>query len=47
MPLTKSGKKVKAKMEEEYGAKKGDSVFYASENANKPGSEKWTKKGAK
>lgn len=32
MPLNKKGKKIKAKMEKEYGKKKGKSVFYASEN---------------
>ena len=31
MPLTKKGKKIKRAMEEEYGKKKGASVFYASE----------------
>lgn len=29
MPLTKSGKKVKAKFKEEYGSDKGESVYYA------------------
>lgn len=32
MPLTKKGKKVKAAMIQEYGKKKGEQVFYASEN---------------
>ena len=32
MPLNKKGKKIKAKMEKEYGKKKGKQVFYASEN---------------
>lgn len=32
MPLTKKGKKIKAAMSKEYGAKKGESVFYASKN---------------
>lgn len=32
MPLNKKGKKIKAAMEKEYGKKKGESVFYASEN---------------
>ena len=41
MPLTKSGKKVLAQMKKEYGAKKGEEVFYASINARKKGSEKW------
>jgi hypothetical protein len=32
MPLTKKGEKVKAAMKKQYGAKKGEQVFYASEN---------------
>lgn len=32
MPLNKKGKKIKNAMMKEYGAKKGESVFYASEN---------------
>lgn len=32
MPLTKKGRKIKHAMEKEYGKKKGDEVFYASEN---------------
>lgn len=32
MPLNKKGKKIKKAMEKEYGKKKGDRVFYASEN---------------
>ncbi len=32
MPLNTKGKKIKANMEKEYGAKKGKQVFYASEN---------------
>jgi len=32
MPLTKKGKKIKAAMVEGYGKKKGEAVFYASEN---------------
>jgi len=32
MPLTKKGKKIKEAMEKEYGEKKGEAVFYASEN---------------
>jgi len=31
MPLTKKGRKIKKAMEKEYGKKKGESVFYASE----------------
>jgi hypothetical protein len=32
MPLTKKGKEVLAEMKREYGAKKGEEVFYASAN---------------
>lgn len=32
MPLTKAGKEVKANMTKEYGAKKGEQVFYATMN---------------
>jgi hypothetical protein len=32
MPLTPKGEKIKSKMEGEYGKKRGDEVFYASEN---------------
>jgi hypothetical protein len=35
MPLSKKGAKVKKSMEKFYGKKKGDEVFYASENAGK------------
>lgn len=35
MPLNAKGKKIKKSMEKEYGKKKGDSVFYASENKGK------------
>ena len=31
MPLNKKGEKIKKAMEQEYGKKKGDAVFYASE----------------
>jgi hypothetical protein len=41
MPLTKSGMEVLKNMSKQYGEKKGKSVFYASVNAKKPGSEKW------
>jgi hypothetical protein len=34
MPLTKKGKKVKKEFEKEYG-KKGESIFYATENKKK------------
>jgi hypothetical protein len=32
MPLNKKGKKIKKAMEKEYGKKKGEKIFYASEN---------------
>jgi len=32
MPLTKKGKKIKKSMKEQYGSKKGEDVFYASQN---------------
>ena len=32
MPLTKKGAKIKAAMKKKYGPKKGEEVFYASEN---------------
>jgi hypothetical protein len=32
MPLTKKGRKIKAAMKKQYGKKKGERVFYASEN---------------
>jgi hypothetical protein len=35
MPLTAKGKEIKRAMRKEYGPKKGDEVFYASENSGK------------
>jgi hypothetical protein len=32
MPLTSKGKKIKAAMAKEYGKKKGEQIFYATEN---------------
>ena len=32
MPLTEKGKKIKRAMVKKYGKKKGEQVFYASEN---------------
>lgn len=32
MPLTAKGQKIKSAMTKEYGAKKGEQVFYASRN---------------
>lgn len=37
MPLTRHGERMKARLEAEYGKKKGDSVLYASRNAGKAG----------
>lgn len=44
MPLTKKGEKIKSAMKKEYGAKKGESVFYASA---KKGTIKGVAKGRK
>ena len=44
MPLNKKGQKIKAAMIKEYGAKKGKSIFYASENK---GTIKGVTKGGK
>jgi hypothetical protein len=35
MPLTPKGKKIMGALKEEYGAKKGESIFYAMRNAGK------------
>lgn len=35
MPLTKKGKKIKRAMVKEYGKKKGERIFYATENKGK------------
>ena len=35
MPLTKKGVKIRRAMRKQYGEKKGDRVFYASQNAGK------------
>ena len=32
MPLTTKGKKIKDAMQKQYGKKRGEQVFYASEN---------------
>ena len=41
MPLTKKGQKIKSSMQQSYGKKKGESVFYASINKGKvKGAEK-------
>lgn len=41
MPLSKTGNKVLSNMQDEYGEDKGKSVFYASINKGRPGSDKW------
>lgn len=35
MPLSAKGRKIRESMRAEYGRKKGDRVFYASENKGK------------
>lgn len=35
MPLTDKGKKVMRQLKDEYGAKKGEDVFYAMKNSGK------------
>jgi len=35
MPLTKKGKKIKKKMQQQYGGEKGEEVFYASQKKGK------------
>ncbi len=46
MPKTKKGKKILANMKKEYGSKKGEQVFYASENKGTiKGVHKGKKKG--
>jgi hypothetical protein len=45
MPLTKTGKSVLRGMKKQYGAVKGERVFYSSINARKPGASKWHRKG--
>lgn len=45
MPLTKKGRKIKAAMTKEYGAKKGERVFYASRNAGRIKGVDRTRKG--
>ncbi len=44
MPLTDDGRKVLSNMTDQYGAKKGTSVFYASINKGNAGSRKWHRK---
>jgi hypothetical protein len=47
MPLTKTGNKVMANMEKEYGPEKAKEVFYASINKGNPGSKNWHKASKK
>lgn len=35
MPLSAKGRKIRKSMEDQYGKKKGDRIFYASENKGK------------
>jgi hypothetical protein len=35
MPLTRKGSKIQKAMKDQYGAKKGEEVFYASKNKGK------------
>jgi len=45
MPLTKKGRTILTNMQKEYGAEKGEDVFYASINAGKiKGAHKGKKK---
>ena len=37
MPLTSKGKKIKSAMKKQYGSKKGESIFYATERKGKIG----------
>lgn len=41
MPITPSGKKVLTKLKKQYGAKKGEEIFYAMISEKKKGSSKW------
>lgn len=41
MPLTKSGSKVLQSMKSEYGAEKGERVFYATANKRPALGKKW------
>jgi len=43
MPLTKEGRKVLKKFQEQYGEEEGKRYFYASINKGIKGSEKWHK----
>jgi hypothetical protein len=48
MPLTKKGSKIKQAMRKTYGKKKGEEVFYASQNKGTiTGTHKGKKKGKK
>ena len=46
MPLTQSGQKVMRSMKQQYGSKKGESVFYASINKGVKGSSEWERNKA-
>jgi hypothetical protein len=41
MPVSKAGRKIKAKLKEQYGSEKGEGIFYAMENKGEiPGMKK-------
>ena len=41
MPMSKAGRKIKAKLKEQYGSEKGEGIFYAMENKGEiPGLKK-------
>ncbi len=46
IPLTKTGKEVLGKMQDQYGTEEGKRIFYSSINAGKKGSSKWHHKGS-
>ncbi len=48
MPLTRKGRTILTSMESQYGAKKGESVFYASINSGRvKGAEKTRRRPGK
>jgi hypothetical protein len=47
MPLSKTGKKIRAAMRDEYGFEKGTRIFYATENKLKSLNVKRRKRNAK
>lgn len=48
MPLTSKGEEILASMKGQYGEKKGEQVFYASQNSGKiTGTHKGKKRGSR